>query len=84
MDDEDFEYQVLVNHEEQYSLWPTFKAIPNGWRQVGPIGSKQACLDYVEATWTDIRLLSVRRRLAEAKAARAGTAQEGADTGRNA
>lgn len=69
MDDDRFEYQVLVNHEEQYSLWPTFKQIPNGWRQVGPTGSKQECLDYVERVWTDITQLSVRKQLAEADAA---------------
>ena len=68
MKDEEFEYQVLVNHEEQYSLWPTFKAIPPGWRQVGPIGSKDACLAYVDSVWSDIRPLSVRRSLEEAKA----------------
>ena len=59
---DDFEYQVLVNHEAQYSLWPTFKAIPNGWTQVGPVGSKAECLTYVEQVWTDMRPLSVRER----------------------
>jgi MbtH protein len=63
MDEEDFEYQVLVNHEEQYSLWPIFKAIPTGWRQVGPIGDKQDCLAYVESVWTDMRPLSLRRSM---------------------
>jgi MbtH protein len=63
MDEEDFEYQVLVNHEEQYSLWPTFKAIPTGWRQVGPIGNRQDCLAYVESVWTDMRPLSLRRSM---------------------
>ncbi len=67
MDDERIEYQVLVNHEEQYSLWPTFKDIPNGWRQVGPIGTKQECLAYVEEVWTDITPLSVRKQLEEAR-----------------
>ena len=63
MDEEDFEYQVLVNHEEQYSLWPTFKEIPTGWRQVGPIGNRQDCLAYVESVWTDMRPLSLRRSM---------------------
>jgi MbtH protein len=72
VNDDNFQFQVLVNHEEQYSLWPTFKEIPNGWRQVGPVGSKQECLDYVEQVWTDMRPLSVRRQIAEAEAARAG------------
>ena len=65
MTEENFEYQVLVNHEEQYSLWPTFRDIPNGWKQVGPIGTKQECLDYVNEVWTDITPLSVRKRMAE-------------------
>ena len=65
MTEEDFEYQVLVNHEEQYSLWPTFRDIPNGWQQVGPIGTKQECLDYVNEVWADITPLSVRKRMAE-------------------
>lgn len=72
MDDERFEFMVLVNHEEQYSLWPTFKDIPNGWRQVGPVGKKEECLAWVEEVWTDITPLSVRKRLAEHKAAQEG------------
>jgi MbtH protein len=61
---------VLVNHEEQYSLWPTFKEIPNGWRQVGPIGTKAECLAYVEEVWTDIPPLSVRKQRDAAAASR--------------
>ncbi len=64
-DDENIDYQVLVNHEEQYSLWPKFKDIPNGWRQVGPIGKKEECLAYVDEVWTDITPLSVRKQLEE-------------------
>ncbi len=73
MKDEQIEYQVLVNHEEQYSLWPTFKTIPPGWRQVGPTGSKEICVAYVESVWTDIRPLSVRRNLEEAEVGRERT-----------
>jgi len=76
MNEDDFEYQVLVNHEEQYSLWPTFKVIPNGWHQVGPIGSKQDCLAYVESAWSDMRPLSVRQRLSGSEAARPERATE--------
>ena len=68
-----FEYQVLVNHEEQYSLWPTFKEIPKGWRQVGPVGTKAECLAYVEEVWTDITPLSVRKQMEEAAAGRRTT-----------
>src|SRR5580693_2845432 len=84
------EYQVLVNTEEQYSLWLAGQAIPNGWRQVGPKGQKQVCLDYVKEVWTDMRPLSVRkamekyqaeqaaRKAAEAEAAANGQSAEGA------
>lgn len=54
-------FRVLVNHEEQYSLWPEWKAIPGGWRDTGVSGNKQYCLEYVEKTWTDMRPLSLRR-----------------------
>jgi MbtH protein len=83
------EYQVLVNSEEQYSLWLAGQAIPNGWRQVGPKGQKQVCLDYVKEVWTDMRPLSVRkamekyqaeqaaRKAAEAEATASGQSAEG-------
>ena len=70
MEEEDTrEYEVLVNAEEQYSLWLAGQAVPNGWRQVGPRGKKQVCLDYVKEVWTDMRPLSVRKAMeAHAKA----------------
>ena len=76
------EYQVLVNSEEQYSLWLAGQAIPNGWRQVGPKGQKQVCLDYVKEVWTDMRPLSVRKAMekyqAEQAARKAAEAAESA------
>jgi MbtH protein len=76
------EYQVLVNSEEQYSLWLAGQAIPNGWRQVGPKGQKQVCLDYVKEVWTDMRPLSVRKAMekyqAEQAAKKAAEAAESA------
>ena len=83
MEEEDTrEYEVLVNGEEQYSLWLAGQAVPNGWRQVGPRGKKQICLDYVKEVWTDMRPLSVRKAMeAHAKAqeeAKARQAQEAA------
>jgi MbtH protein len=57
-------YTVLVNDEEQYSLWLTELAIPGGWRSTGQVGSKQECLDYVRRVWTDLRPLSLRKALA--------------------
>jgi MbtH protein len=60
-------YIVLVNEEEQHSLWPSHKAVPAGWRNVGVYGSKEDCLEYIEKAWTDITPLSVRQRLAAAR-----------------
>jgi MbtH protein len=54
-------YRVVVNHEEQYSIWPTFKEIPAGWKDVGKQGPKAECLAYIEEVWTDMRPLSLRR-----------------------
>ncbi|HXR19833.1 MAG TPA: MbtH family NRPS accessory protein [Steroidobacteraceae bacterium] len=51
---------VLINDEEQYSLWPASNAIPAGWRAVGPRGSKAETLAYVEMHWTDMRPKSLR------------------------
>jgi MbtH protein len=58
-------YVVLVNHEEQYSLWLSHKDIPAGWKRVGVSGSKAECMEYVDKVWTDITPLSVRKRLAQ-------------------
>jgi MbtH protein len=49
------QYRVVVNPEGQYSIWPTYKEIPIGWRDVGKSGTKQECLEYVKAVWTDMR-----------------------------
>lgn len=64
-DREDALYKVLVNGEEQYSLWPHYKEIPAGWRDAGKQGSKAECLAFVEANWTDMRPLSLRQKMAE-------------------
>ena len=59
-DDEDGEFLVVVNDEEQHSLWPTFRSVPDGWSRVfGPAG-RAACLEYVEQNWTDMRPRSLR------------------------
>lgn len=68
-DDEDAVFVVVVNHEEQYSIWPEYREVPNGWRAAGKHGSKQECLDYIEEVWTDMRPLSLRRHM-EAERAR--------------
>ena len=53
-------YSVVVNDEEQYSLWPEYKSVPNGWRAVGKTGLKADCLAYIKEVWTDMRPRSVR------------------------
>ena len=61
LDSTDTVFRVVVNHEEQHALWPSQKAIPPGWRSTSATGSKDHCLDYVRANWTDLRPLSLRR-----------------------
>lgn len=60
-------YLVLVNHEEQYSLWPSYKPIPLGWEAVGKERPKEECLAYIEEVWTDMRPLSLRKQMNELK-----------------
>jgi MbtH protein len=65
-DDEDTRtYTVVMNHEEQYSIWFANKEIPRGWREVGKQGQKAECLAYIEEVWTDMRPLSLRKSMAE-------------------
>jgi len=56
-------YLVVINHEEQYSIWPDYKEIPNGWHATGKSGTKRDCLDHIGLVWTDMRPLSLRRAL---------------------
>jgi MbtH protein len=56
-------YKVVVNHEEQYSIWPADRADPLGWDDEGFVGSKQDCLTHIEQIWTDMRPLSLRRAM---------------------
>lgn len=68
-DDKDGEFYVLVNHEEQHSLWPSFAIVPDGWQVAfGPSGH-QACVEYVELNWTDMRPRSLREAMAADQAA---------------
>jgi MbtH protein len=62
-DREDANFKVLVNDEEQYSLWPDYKAIPTGWRDAGKQGSKAQCLAFIEEVWVDMRPLSLRKHM---------------------
>jgi len=58
---DDREYRVVVNHEEQYSIWLANREAPRGWKDAGFSGSKKECLDYIEEVWTDMRPLSWRQ-----------------------
>jgi MbtH protein len=61
--DDDALYRAVVNHEEQYSIWPLDRELPPGWSDTGRSGSKQDCLDYINEVWTDMRPLSLRRAM---------------------
>jgi MbtH protein len=58
-------YKVVVNHEEQYSIWPADRENALGWNDVGKTGTKQECLAYIEEVWTDMRPLSLRKKMEE-------------------
>jgi len=64
-EDDEITYEVVVNHEEQYSIWPTGRELPLGWQAVGTSGAKPACLDYINKVWTDMRPLSLRKYMSE-------------------
>ena len=58
-------YKVVVNHEEQYSIWPADRENPLGWRDAGKSGPKPECLAYIKEVWADMRPLSLRKKMAE-------------------
>jgi MbtH protein len=58
-------YKVVVNHEEQYSIWPVERENPLGWRDAGKSGSKTECLAHIREVWTDMRPLSLRKKMEE-------------------
>lgn len=60
-------WRVVINLEGQYSIWPTFKDIPPGWREEGKMGIKEECLNYIKEVWIDMRPKSLKE-LMEKKA----------------
>ena len=56
-------YVVLMNDEEQYSLWPRNQDVPAGWRSVDFSGTKEECMKYVDETWVDMRPKSLREKM---------------------
>ncbi len=68
MSEESARYRVVLNHEEQYSIWPADRENPPGWTDDGFAGAKGECREHIGRVWTDITPLSVRRALAEHQA----------------
>jgi MbtH protein len=66
-DQDDTVYRAVVNDEEQYSIWPVDRDLPAGWSDAGRSGTKRQCLDYIKETWTDLRPLSLRRSMDQAR-----------------
>ncbi|MCO5190840.1 MAG: MbtH family protein [Anaerolineae bacterium] len=64
-DDDNTIYTVVINHEEQYSIWPVDRDLPLGWQEAGKTGTKDECLAYIEEVWTDMRPLSLRLKMEE-------------------
>ena len=64
-EDDTTRYKVVINHEEQYSIWPVDRENALGWNDVGKEGAKQECLDHIEEVWTDMRPLSLRKKMEE-------------------
>jgi MbtH protein len=58
-------YVVVIDAEEHYSIWPDWREIPVGWQATGEVGTKDACLAWIERVWTDMRPRSMRRAVTE-------------------
>lgn len=64
-DSENETFKVVVNHEDQYSIWPDYREVPAGWSEVGVRGDKKSCLAHIDEHWTDMRPKSLRAAQAE-------------------
>lgn len=63
----DIIYKVIINDEEQYSIWPADRENPLGWNDAGKAGTKSECLEHIKEVWTDIRPLSLRKKMEEGR-----------------
>jgi MbtH protein len=61
--EDNISYKVVMNQEEQYSIWPADRENPAGWNDAGEIGTKATCLAYIQEVWTDMRPLSLRLKM---------------------
>jgi MbtH protein len=66
-DEEGALFNVVLNQERQYSIWPQWKAIPAGWEAVGVSGDKKTCLEHIEKVWTDMRPYSLQQRMKDSQ-----------------
>lgn len=64
-EDDNTIYKVVINHEEQYSIWPVSRDLPLGWDPTGFEGTKKQCLEHIEEVWTDMLPLSLRKKMEE-------------------
>ena len=64
--DERSTYKVVVSRDQMYSIWPEDRETPTGWKEVGKVGPKEACLTYIKEVWTDLRSTSLQSKLEEA------------------
>jgi MbtH protein len=67
--DEIAQFTVVLNDEDQYSIWPADRENPLGWRSAGTSGSKESCLAYITTVWTDMRPRSLRERMEQSRPA---------------
>lgn len=58
---DDIDYAVVANDEDQFSIWPSWRPLPPGWRTAGPSGPKHECLEFIERMWTDMRPRSLQQ-----------------------
>ena len=63
IDDSEATFLVVINGQEQYSVWPSYRAVPEGWSATGFTGPRAACLAHIEVVWTDMRPADLRRAL---------------------
>jgi MbtH protein len=64
-DNPDVQFNVVVNDEEQYSIWPVDRQLPTGWRAEGKQGSKQDCLEHIDTVWVDMRPKTLREAMGQ-------------------
>lgn len=63
IDNPNTEFTVVINKQEQYSIWPTYHQVPEGWDEIGIVGNKEQCLAHINTVWTDMRPKSLKDAL---------------------